>query len=157
MTRTRRLKTMRNQLTPPEVQYTIPPGTQALLNCIITAINTQISHSYIALFPLLRTTLRNLLSIFALRYYILYRVAVTLFLHLHSISQWVIEENRVAFTTDEEALRRGISDFWEDFNEFIQIPVPVAERVVTWGFVERVRRRTGVSLGEVLREVAGMM
>jgi hypothetical protein len=101
-----------------------------------------IAHSYIALFLLLRSRLRNRLLVLADRYNFLAGLASSLFFHSFYVMSRRVTDLRTAnaLLIDEDNLRFAIAGYWQDHDEFIAIPAPVAEGVVTWAFVERVRR-----------------
>jgi hypothetical protein len=109
---------------------------------LIRDIDSHIAHSYIALFPRPRTRLRNRLLVLVDRYNFLAGVAISLFLHSFYVMLRRVTDLRTAnaLLIDEDNLRFAIADYWQDHDEFIAIPAPVAEGFVTWAFVERVRR-----------------
>jgi hypothetical protein len=109
---------------------------------LIRDIVSHIAHSYIALFPRPRTRLRNRLLVLVDRYNFLAGVAISLFLHSFYVMLRRVTDLRTAnaLLIDEDNLRFAIADYWQDHDEFTRIPVLVEEGVVTWAFVERVRR-----------------
>jgi hypothetical protein len=149
---------MSNNPPSPQPPCTISPHTQALIAHLIRDIDSHIAHSYIALFPRLRTRPRNRLLVLVDRYNFLAGVAISLFLHSFYVMLRRVTDLRTAnaLLIDEDNLRFAIADYWQDHDEFTRNLVLVEEGVVTWTFMERVRRNEEKSetlLWEVRRYV----